>query len=140
MSGERKLLLEAEQSREDNTLHYSATNGHVAIQHRDLTPKSSKKGVADLSRHSALSGDSLSTASVLGSVVQPQDLQELMSNLERATALVKRYLQENQGLSTERRYNFYNVYLYGMCSPSQEVRLIICACVYTSYTDPTSRY
>ena len=107
MSGEQKLLLEAEQLREDNTLRYSATNGHVAIQQRELTPKSSKKGVADLSRHSALSGDSLSTGSMLGSVVQPQDLQELLSNLERATTLVKRYLQENQGLGlgTDRRYS-----------------------------------
>ena len=103
-SGEQKLLLEAEQSREENTLHYSATNGHVAIQHREMTPRTSKKGVADFSRHSALSGDSLNSASMLGSVVQHQDLQELMSNLERATGLVKRYLQENQGLSTDRRY------------------------------------
>ena len=35
MNGEQKLLLESEQSREDNTLHYSATNGHVAIQQRE---------------------------------------------------------------------------------------------------------
>lgn len=104
MSGEEKLLLETEQSRGENTLHYSATNGHVAIQHRELTPRTSKKGVADVGgRHSALSGDSLNTASMLGSVVQHQDLQELMSNLERATKLVKRYLQENQGLNMERR-------------------------------------
>ena len=104
MNGEQKLLLESEQSGEDNTLHYSATNGHVAIQQREMTPKTSKKGVADLNRHSVLSGDSLSTASMLGNVVQYQDLQELMNNLERATRLVKRYLQENQVLNTDRRY------------------------------------
>ena len=104
MNGEQKLLLESEQSREDNTLHYSATNRHVAIQQREMTPRTSKKGVADLNRHSALSGDSLSTASMLGNVAQYQDLQELMSNSERATRLVKRYLQENQVLSTDRRY------------------------------------
>ena len=69
-----------------------------------MTPRTSKKGVADLNRHSALSGDSLSTASMLGNVAQYQDLQELMSNSERATRLVKRYLQENQVLSTDRRY------------------------------------
>lgn len=102
MSGEQKLLLETERSGEENTLHYSATNGHVTIQHREMT---SKKGVADFSRHSALSGESLSTASMLGSVVQHQDLQELMSNLERATKLVKRYLQDNQGLTgADKRY------------------------------------
>ena len=104
MNSEQKLLLESEQSREENTLHYSATNGHVTIQQREMTPRTSKKGVADLNRHSALSGDSLSTASMLGNVVQHQDLQELMSNLERATKLVKRYLQENQVLNTDRRY------------------------------------
>ena len=104
MNSEQKLLLESEQSREENTLHYSATNGHVTIQQREMTPRTSKKGVADLNRHSALSGDSLSTASMLGNVVQQQDLQELMSNLERATKLVKRYLQENQVLNTDRRY------------------------------------
>ena len=105
MDSEQKLLLAAEQSKEEHTLHYSATNGRVSIQHRDMTPKTAVKGVADFSRHSALSGDSLSTASMLGSVVQHQDLHELMSNLERATKLVKRYLQDNQGLDTNKRYD-----------------------------------
>ena len=104
MSSEKKSLLEANRSKEDDRLHYSATNGHVTIQQRELTPTTSRKGVADISRRSALSGDGSYNASMLGSVVQPQDLQELMSNLERATGLVKRYLQENQGLDTGRKY------------------------------------
>ena len=54
-SGKQKLLLESEQLREENTLHYSATNGHVTIQQREMTPRTSKKGVADLNRHSVLS-------------------------------------------------------------------------------------
>ena len=105
MSAEQKSLLETDKSREaDNTLHcYSATNSHAAIQHREMTPVTTKPRLTTENRLSAFSGDSLTSASMLGSVVQPRDLQELMSNLERATGLVKRYLQENQGLNSDRR-------------------------------------
>ena len=81
-------------------VNYSATNGNVGIQQGDPNQQTVIKPSPELSRHSVMS---LENASLLGSVVQPQDLQELMSNLERATGLVKRYLQENQGVDFGRK-------------------------------------
>lgn len=113
--GEHKSLLgtspkEPERKREQmmSTLRYSSTNGNVTVQHEhggegagdmphplDIVPDR-----ASNSRHdSTLSRDGLENTSLLGSVVQPQDLQELMANLEKATKLVKRYLQDNQGVN-----------------------------------------
>lgn len=92
------------------TLHYSSINGNVTIQ-EGASPilVTSKSGEAqEVNRHSMHSTNSDNDperSSLLGSVVQPQDLQELMANLEKATVLVRRYLKDNPEMTFgARRY------------------------------------
>ena len=105
-SGEhRSLLGTPKKERMDtdqlmSTLRYSATSGNVTVQRGDTH---ARDGADKVDRHSTMSAEGLENASLLGSVVQPQDLKELMGNLERATMLVKRYLTDNQGVQFEKR-------------------------------------
>ena len=87
-----------------NTLHYSSTNGKVTIQQGDSTQETSRSGAEATDRSRTFSDDRLESASLMGSVVQPQDLQELMANLEKATVLVRRYLQDNPVADLARKY------------------------------------
>ena len=99
-SCEKSSLLEAEPQLM-STIRYSTVNSNVTVQQHEQGARDAKKGGGGFdqeSRRSALSVDGLENASLLGSMVPPQDLQELMGNLEKATLLVKRYLENNQAL------------------------------------------
>lgn len=108
-SGENAPLVSDEENQIMNTLRYSATNGNVTIQEGAspvlVTSKSEAQEVNKHSMHSTHSDNDPENSSLMGSVVQPQDLQELMANLEKATVLVRRYLNDNPEVTFgERRY------------------------------------
>ena len=97
--GEKKSLVDVEKEQMMTTIrgYSSISDNNASVQTKDGTPGA--KGFDQVSRHSAApSVDGLENASLLGSMVQPQDLQELMGNLEKATLLVKRYLENSQGM------------------------------------------
>ena len=92
-----------------NTLRYSTTNGNVTIQEGASPILVTQKGESprlEVNRHRTHSDiNDPETSSLMGSIVQPQDLQELMANLEKATVLVRRYLKDNPEVTLgARRY------------------------------------
>ena len=93
---EKAPLVADEEDQIMNTLRYSATNGNMTIQEgASAILVNPKREAHEVNRHSTHSDTDQENASLLGSIVQPQDLQELMANLEKATVLVRRYLKDN---------------------------------------------
>ena len=137
MAGERSYLLKTKKPHDSLSLDIDFSPD--IKQDYPLKPTHSN---INLSRHERSRSDTLTSvdgaASLLSSDVHSRDIQDLLVNLERATALVRRHLRQNENEDSQTRLVRSGwlgvecdvfIQLMGSCGVCARACVCVCVCV-----------